>query len=215
MTTVAVLGRHKEHDPRSLNYPAQTAAVVTKVWTHYGAVLDQGQVGSCTGNAMAQALNTKPLRAVGRALLREADAVQLYSAATALDNVPGTYPPDDTGSSGLAVAKAAQNAGYITGYTHAFDLDHVLGALMLGPLICGTDWHQDMFNPDPDGTVHPTGAIAGGHEYLLLGVHPRMERLTFLNSWSKSWGYHGRFYMSFDDFDGLLNAGGDAVAPRP
>lgn len=208
------LGRHVEHDPRSRAFPAPaTATITSKTWRHYGRILDQGQVGSCTGNAMAQALNTHPLHVSRTPYLTEGDADALYSLATSLDDVPGAWPPDDTGSSGLAVAKAAQEKGYITGYTHAFGLDHTLAALMNGPLIVGTNWTQNMFHPDAHGFVKPTGAVAGGHEYLLLGVNTDRGYATFLNSWGADWGLRGRFHMTLDDFGALLANGGDATQP--
>jgi hypothetical protein len=206
------LGRVREHDPRSLAFPATAfEPVVDRTWRRYGAVLDQGRLGSCTGNAAAQALNHAPLHTVGTACLPEDQAVALYSVATARDAFPGVYPPDDTGSSGLAVAKACQDAGYITAYDHAFGLDHVLSAAMTAPLIVGTDWWDSMFYPDPSGQVFPTGAIAGGHEYVLDGVSVTHRMVRFLNSWSRDWGVAGRFYMTFDDFGWLLTTGGDAV----
>lgn len=213
MRTPFPLGRVVEHDPRSLSFPAPTAPVVTKSWTHYGEVLDQGQVGSCTGNAMAQAVNTKPVHKPRTAYLTEADAVALYSRATVLDGFAGTYPPDDTGSSGLAVAKAAQERGLITSYTHAFGLDHALQALMSGPVIVGTPWYDDMFHPGPQGFLHIGGNVAGGHEWLVLGVNVTHKYVTALNSWGPSWGVRGRFRLTFDDFGRLLSEQGDVVQP--
>lgn len=216
MSTPFPLGRHPEaaanHDPRSLNFPAPTdIAPVSKWWRHYGPVLDQGQVGSCTGNAAAQALNTKPFHVVGSACLKEPDAVALYTLATQLDSYPGSYPDQDTGSDGLSVAKAAQQKGYITGYQHSFGLDHLLSALQFGPSIVGTVWTNDMFYPDAEGFVKPTGGDAGGHEYLCSGVNMKYRFLRFLNSWSPLWGKHGHFFITFDDFSTLLGQGGDAV----
>ena len=206
------LGRVVQHDPRSLAFPAVLApALKTVTHRHYGPVLDQGQVGSCTGNAAAQSLNTVPLRH-GRRLLTEIDAQGLYHEATVLDGFPGTWPPTDTGSSGLAVAKASQQAGWVTGYTHAFGLDQCLAALVLAPVIVGTNWHEDMFNPDAAGYVHPTGAIAGGHEYTLLGINVKLQRVTMLNSWASSWGRSGRAYITFADLGTLLADSGDVVA---
>jgi hypothetical protein len=209
------LGRVREHDPQSLAYPATADEPVTdRTWRRYGAVLDQGQLGSCTGNAAAQALNHAPLHTIGTACLHEEQAVALYTMATIRDAFPGVYPPDDTGSSGLAVAKACQDAGLITAYDHAFGLDHVLSAAMTAPLIVGTDWYDGMFYPDAAGQVFPTGQIAGGHEYVLDGVSVTHRMVRFLNSWSRSWGVYGRFYLSFNDFCWLLNGGGDAVRFR-
>lgn len=110
MTDLHPLGRHVEHDPRSRDYPFEVAAATPlrkTLWRRYGRVLDQGQLGSCTGNAIVGALNTLPLRKTGAAALTEKDAVSIYGSATAIDSIPGQYPPTDTGSSGLAVCKSA------------------------------------------------------------------------------------------------------------
>jgi hypothetical protein len=57
-----------------------------------------------------RALMTEPMWRKGRHL----DAVQariLHGMATKLDGLPGEFPPDDTGSSGLGAAKAAKALG--------------------------------------------------------------------------------------------------------
>lgn len=199
-----------DHDPRSLAHPAPADLPVLSVkWPRLGKVLDQGNVGSCVGNASAQSLNH---RAFYRRYHDETDARDnIYALATRLDTYPGSYPSQDTGSDGLAGAKACQQLGYIGSYTHAFGLDHVLAALQTGPLIVGTPWYNDMFNPDSHYRVHPTGGVAGGHEYVLDGVNTTAKTLRFLNSWSDQWGYMGRFYMSYADFSSLLSQQGDAT----
>ena len=206
------LGRALQHDEASRLFPAPAdTPIESRRWPHVGKVLDQGQVGSCTGNAAAQSLNHRPNHLNGSLVMNEADALRIYGLATQLDGFPGTYPEEDTGSSGLAAAKACQQLGYISGYTHAFGLDHLLAALMVGPLIVGTDWHEDMFNPDPLGIVKPTGAVVGGHEYVVDGVHVAPRMIRFLNSWSNGWGHRGHFWMTFDDFATLLGNDGDAI----
>ena len=217
MTTPAALGRHVNHDPRSRAYPAATATNIRSViWAHNAPVLDQGQVGSCTGNALAQCLNTEHFAAARgkhEGFLDENDALALYSAATKIDGIPGVYPPNDTGSSGLAVAKAGKNAGYLTGYRHAFGLTHALQALQRSPVIVGTAWYDAMFDPDTDGRVHIGGTIAGGHEWLVLGVDVPASEIIALNSWGENWGTGGRFRMSFTDFGRLLADQGDVTVP--
>jgi hypothetical protein len=208
--SVYPLGRKVLHDPRSLNYPAPVAATHKPVsHLHHGPVMNQGQVGSCTGNAMAQAINTEPFYK-GK-LLTEADALNIYSAATKIDNSPGSYPPDDTGSSGLSVAKVARHMGLIRHYRHAFGLDHAIGALQLSPLLFGTHWYQDMFTPDRDGFVHPGGALAGGHEILVIA--DTGDHLVVLNSWGPTWGVNGTFLLTYSDFGQLLADSGDIVVP--
>lgn len=206
------LGRTVWHDERSRNFPAPSdQPVVTHRWRRVGAVLDQGQLGSCTGNAGCQALNHVPFHVVGSPLLRESDAISVYSGATERDPYTGTYPPEDTGSSGLAVAQELQARGLIASYTHAFGLDHVLSALQVAPLIVGTNWYRGMFYPASTGQVSLTGDVVGGHEYVADAVYVEDRLIRFLNSWGSSWGVYGHFFMTFDDFSRLLSEDGDAT----
>lgn len=200
-------GRHVEHDPKSRNYAVTpTGAPKSVLWRRHVKPFDQGQLGSCTGNAMAGALSTAPWRHH----FGEHTAVTLYKAATVLDDVPGTYPPDDTGSSGLAVAKAAQARKWITTYLHCFSFDAVLTALQSGPCIAGTNWHAGMDTPDADGLVHVTGPVRGGHEYELVGCDIERERILAVNSWG-TWGRGGYFDIGFADFQRLLAEQGDVT----
>lgn len=216
------LGRNVQHDPVSRNFAAvATRAPRTILWPHNAPVLDQGEVGSCTGNAMAQLVNTalwttarEKVKGHGK-FMTEADALTLYKAATRLDEDPDHYLPTDTGSSGLAVAKAAAKQGFTGSYLHAFGLDHMLSALQAHPVICGTSWTSDMFTPNRKGFVRPTGEDQGGHEYLCLGADVEGKFLTFLNSWSDGWGKKGRFFITFADYDQLLRNEGDVVVPIP
>lgn len=213
------LGRNLNHDRRSRNFPAPTAAVIqTVLWSHRAPILDQGNLGSCTGNALAQLINTTKfalarLRVHNRRYLKEPEAIDFYKRATVIDPFFGSYPPDDTGSDGLSVTKAGMEQGYFSSYTHPFGFDHFLGAIQLQPVIVGTNWYDDMFDTNSKGFVSVSGGYAGGHEFLCLGVNMRDKYVTFLNSWSEWWGLNGRFRMSFPDFERLLNEDGDVTAP--
>jgi hypothetical protein len=208
------LGRLVNHDPKSRFYQARMVSSVQRsvLWGHHAPVLDQGELGSCTGNALAQCLNTDSFHRSG-AWLTEVDAVRLYSLATKLDDAPGSYPPNDTGSSGLGVCKAGKKLGYLSGYRHTFSFAQFTAALQVSPMIVGTDWTDSMTTPDANHFVHPDGPVAGGHEYLALGVDYSKKSLTFLNSWGSGWADHGRFHMTFDAFAALLQKDGDAIAP--
>lgn len=207
------LGRHVAHDPRSLAYPARVApSLVTTIHKRHSHVLDQGDLGSCTGNAMTGLLGTDPhYRPHIHPTDNEALAVRLYGQATVLDGFDGTYPPDDTGSTGLAVAQAAKNDGLITAYTHAFGLDHALAALVLAPVIVGADWYEGFDHPDVNGTVHIAGQVRGGHEFELIGLDVERQEVLAINSWGTHWGQHGHFAFSWNDFGRLLDAQGDVT----
>lgn len=213
------LGRHLHHDERSRAFPAALAPALRSVThQHHGPVLNQGNLGSCTGNALCQALNTGPLaagRGDTRPLLTEADAVRIYSEATILDPFDGAYPPDDTGSDGVSVCKAAQGEGLISRYTHTFSGDACRRALVLQPVIIGTIWYESMFDPDFRGRVHvrPSSGVAGGHEYCLYRLDVPHKRVWFINSWGEGWGKGGTAYLTWHDLDLLLDDGGDCTAP--
>ena len=207
------LGRLVEHDERSRAFRAATAPELRSVkHRRYVGILDQGQLGSCTGNALAGAIDTAPLHKAGRNL-HEADAVKLYSLATTLDDDPQNYPPTDTGSSGLAVCKAGVQLGYLASYGHAFSLDEALAALVVSPVIIGINWYEDMFDPDSAGFVHPGGALAGGHEVELVGLDVKGSYVWAANSWGTSWGLKGYFKVSFADLGRLLSEDGDCTIP--
>lgn len=213
------LGRHIEHDPQSRAYGIVTAKVPLKSVRHirHGAIFDQRELGSCTGNAGAGCRNTVPLWKTGQKLLHEADAVSIYGAATVIDGFPGSYPPDDTGSSGLAVCKVMKTMGLITSYQHAFGIDAALQALMKHSFMTGINWYEGFDNPDLTGHVQKTGQIRGGHEIecnqYVSAANPLDAWLGFHNSWSVKWGLKGRFYMSVRTFADLLSEEGDVTVP--
>lgn len=218
------LGRHVEHDERSRAFAVPEADVAIRSVTHrrYGYPLDQGQLGSCTGNAIAGWLNTAPAHKANTPLMREADAVRFYSEATRIDGIDGRYPPTDTGSSGLAVAKAAKAEGRIAGYRHAFSLHAALLALQTLPVITGVVWYEGFDSPDANGRVKISGQIRGGHEFELLGFElastnePLLDGLIKAeNSWGLSYGLRGRFYFTARTFAELLADSGDVTVPTP
>lgn len=211
------LGRHVKHDSRSLDYKFDGSGIATTSIRHtrYIPVLDQGDLGSCTGNAATGNLGTGVYYATipNTVTLDENEAVKLYSAATALDSYQGTYPPNDTGSDGLSVAKAAQQAGLISGYQHITSLNDAIAALQLGPIITGVNWYSSFDNPSKSGKVSITKSayVRGGHEFVLDEVDVTNKLIGATNSWGESWGLKGRFYFSFADYERLLAEQGDAT----
>ncbi|KIF67635.1 hypothetical protein HY68_01705 [Streptomyces sp. AcH 505] len=219
------LGRHVQHDPRSRAYAVSEDLLPSRYTSATHSVripvLDQGDRGSCTGNAAEGYVGSDPLyaaipakvppRPTGDATADEAQAVALYAAATKLDDIHGTYPPTDTGSTGVAVAKAAQQVGLIAGYQHAFSLDTALRALAATPLIVGVSWYEGFDTPNPAGLVEISGQPRGGHEFLVYAIDAEQQLVGARNSWGTSFGADGSFWFSFDDFGRLLGEDGDAT----
>lgn len=218
------LGRIVHHDPRSRQYAYKAAPGVTYAsvqHTSHIGILDQGQLGSCTGNATVGALGCDPFYGTIptplAAQLDEQGAVAIYSAATRLDDAPGQYPPTDTGSSGLAAAKAAQTQKLISGYRHAFTLADALAALQDTPVITGITWYSSFDTPDPSGLVSLThgATIRGGHEICADGYDADKGIVWFRNSWGTGWGVQGRFCMTAATWAQLLANQGDVTVMVP
>lgn len=218
-----LLGRTIWHDPASKGaaFRAPMATDVRSVdHTHYGPYLHQW-VGSCTGHSLAQWLNFAPAHKPRGRYYFDDDAMRFYSGGTRRDPFVGTYPPTDTGSSGLAVCKEALASGDIAGYDHAFGLEQALLALSLPaseggrPLMVGTSWLEDMFDLDADGFLRVGGDDAGGHEYVIFRNNARGRYVWVQNHW-RGWGLpNSRAKLRWDDLDQLLRNRGDVIVPRP
>jgi hypothetical protein len=233
------LGRHVEHDPRSLRYAhgvLPKSAITSVEWTRRIPILDQGDLGSCTGNAGTGVLGTDSagrtasttvtisadgaaashgLFTAGDHALDEDFAVALYSLATILDGVSGQYPPTDTGSTGIGVGKALKALGLASGYTHAFSLDALNSALQTGPVMIGIEWLNSMFDPKSDGRIPVTksSGVAGGHELELSKFDAATGEYWVPNSWNTSWGQNGWGYLTTADLTWLLSQQGDVTVP--
>lgn len=220
------LGRNVKHDSRSLSYQVEPVDDISTLASirheEHIPVLDQGNLGSCTGNAGTGNLGSGVFWDPNQVYLSATDAsadetyaVALYSAATQVDDYQGSYPPEDTGSDGLSVAKVLNGRGQISGYRHATSFEAVLTALASQPVIVGTEWLTQMFDPEGDGRLIASGKVEGGHEYLLDELDVENQRIWMRNSWGLGWGIEGRAYFTYEDFKRLLTQQGDCTVFVP
>lgn len=237
------LGRNLEHDPRSRSFkhPVRRAALHQNV-THTLNMphLDQGSIGSCEGNTAveflgcARAVNNRKAFWQATSLNRstryptETQAVRLYSKATWLDDdgIPGRYPPTDTGTSGVGIAKAMKALGGLAQYNWTFTWDAFLAALQTQPVMLGTSWYDSMFNHDASGhVIAPSSSDqpVGGHAYLAYAIDWTHSRVGCTNHWAnpdgtpwgiKIGGHNGSFWIHFPLLQHLLiNEQGDSLVP--
>jgi len=216
-----VLNRHIVHDPRSWEHQVRrgvTAIPTTGVHhMRHAPVWDQGEVGCCTCDAMLGMLMTGPFMAERKKLNKpqfdftQKDCLDLYRVETRLDNreIPGSWEPDDTGSSFLYAATAAKKMKLVNRYVWAFTVAQALTLLLERPLNMGTYWYEDMMEPNIKLGLRARGDMVGGHEYVIDEWDPKKQRVWMQNSWTDSWGIHGRMWMSLGTFGTLLKRDGD------
>jgi hypothetical protein len=215
------LGRNKVHDEASRAF-ALPVSVDRSLWRDkairlYDPIPNPNQpVGCCTGVGKCCQFNAVGNRKTG-VVLNMDDAIRIYSRNTQIDPWPGSYPPDDTGSSGLASCKTAVEFGLGGEYRWLFGgADEVIQAVMNGQVISvGTWWYWDMF--DASGgyflsrpVITPTGGQAGGHQYVIRG-YDKGQDLALGRCW---WGDFRDFWIKRADLDALLRDGGDAHFQR-
>jgi len=225
-----LLGRHVLLDSRSKDYAVQpdgVTPIVSKRHPQSISILDQGQTGECTGDSSTSCAYHDPFFTPGMTNWRytpdQSGARAWYHENTVEDGYPGTWNVDgtgqDTGSDGLTASKVAEEAGIISGYQAALDLDSSLQALMKTPGITGIPWYNSMFDAPASGllTVTASSGLAGGHELctdeVVAADAPSNGTGVLLvggpNSWGPSWGDTGRWYMKASDWWSLRQQNGD------
>ncbi len=210
-----ILNRKPRWDYRNNNYllknyitPAMRAKAMgtpAREWD-LPFIPDQGNTGHCVGFGGLNFGNCDPIMD-GWPNDR---GHELYYKAKEYDGEPG----QENGSSILSGVKAFMDFGKLKDNAYAWvsSLEDVkVWTLAQGSVYTGTDWTDGMFWPDSNGIIYPTGWVAGGHAYLIIGYERETDLFHFANSWGTGFGKNGTFYMYANDFEKLMRQQGEAV----
>jgi hypothetical protein len=138
----------------------------------------------------------------------------VFDYAANHDEFPGNSRAD--GTSVHAGWLAGRSFGWYAGATWAKNVEELRQGLEFGPVVIGVEWREGMFDADRFGRVSATGAVAGGHCVVATGYTPtfdagRERRFRCRNSWGRSWGAGGNFYITDADLQSVLfDAQGEA-----
>lgn len=213
-------------DSRDHLFTAQAPTLPLRIdlRTYASAIEDQGQLGSCTGNAIAGAIelidkkNNKRLD-VSRLFIyyeeRVLEGTINYDAGAYIrDGIKVTYtkgaPLESLWPYNIRKwATKPTTAAYtdalkrkVTGYQRCVNFTAVKNALALGnPVVIGFDVYESFETIGSNGIMtYPNLAseqLLGGHAVLLVGYNDDTQRFIARNSWGTSWGDKGYFYMPY------------------
>lgn len=190
------------------------------------AVEDQGNLGSCTANALAGALEFLELKDQ----VKYADLSRLFIYYN--ERVIEHSVPVDSGAplrdgiktlakqgvcsesewpyviSRFAVRPAARcyrdaRKDLVTSYHRILTVDEMRACLAEGfPFVFGFTAYQGLESPDvaKTGVVdmpQPTERVVGGHAVVAVGYDDSQQRFIARNSWGPKWGMAGYFTMPY------------------
>ena len=190
-------------------------------------VEDQGNLGSCTGNAIAEAIelidkkngkNTEVSRLFIYYYERLLEGTVNYdNGAYIRDGIRACYtygaPLESlwpyniskfrTAPTSAAVQDAARRK--VTLYERATDFNACINALANGyPVVIGFTVYSSFESGNWWYTTanmpYPntrSESVLGGHAVLLVGYNNSTQRFIVKNSWGTNWGDHGYFYMPY------------------
>lgn len=191
------------------------------------AVEDQGDLGSCTGNAIAGAIELLDVKNGGgftdisrlfiyyneRVYLNEVDqdngayirdGIKSIHKIGAASEAIWPYDIAKFAEKPSPAAYADANNRRFNGYYRVLTLSGVCNALASGfPVVFGFTVYSSFMSD----YVARTGMmpmpmkgdrVEGGHAVLAVGYDKKSQRIIVRNSWGSGWGDNGYFYMPMD-----------------
>jgi len=210
--TERTFDRLESFDPRSRQFPVveqfPERELISRVW-YLDTCLNQFAEGACCGFGTTHALLAEPKQ--GSVEKYDDDyARSVYHQAQLHDQFPGEEP-EVSGTSVIEALREVKRRGDITSFRWSFGLQEaLLGLSWYGPAVVGSKWTRGM-EPDEWGYIHPTGRVLGGHCYLVNSININRKTVCVHNSWGEDWGTDGRAWLTWEDFESLLEDGGECA----
>ncbi len=205
-----------DHRDRMFLAAPPSASAITRRSRHWitGPVLDQGRLPHCVAYSGEQMLVSSPVK---NKMYKT--PLELYDECQANDGWEGNAYE---GTSVRALMKVLKDAGYISVYEWAFDVERtVRQVLEVGPVVIGVNWYSDMMSADTKGFIHPTGPIVGGHAIMVKGLNLDMKctdgttgAFRLINSWSERWADGGKCWLSLSAAAKLISEWGEVAVAK-
>lgn len=190
-------------------------------------VFDQGQLGSCTANAVNLVFEYAQMQETPETHFTSSRLFTYYNERV----LEGTVDYD-SGAEMRDAIKAVVKYGVCPEADWPYDIDRftekppaplydfalknqglvysaveqslcqMQGVLATGfPFILGFTVYESFEEIGPDGIMPmpgPNEGVLGGHAVVACGYDNATRRFTIRNSWGKGWGHEGNFYMPYE-----------------
>lgn len=211
-------GRIEIYDRRDDDYPADVflkslpnLQLSSRYWYCDGWSGDQGSSSHCTAYSWLAYLHDGPVvqeHFTQKPMYNPAD---LYKK---LQENDGVIRPSYDGTTVRAGAKVMKKLGFIKEYRWTRNVEDITKALLVfGPVIVGSHWYTDMMKPDANAKISVSGNSIGGHAFLLNGVDVNKNLYRIKNSWGRRWGIQNHGFIDINDFQKLIDKGGEVCIP--